>query len=87
MTTLNRTSQSFLGAIIGAEYVARIVPAGTHEWIKFVTPDELKGALLSAGAVTYAEAGLVYNPLTRRWSTCSNMDVNYAVAARKVAAA
>jgi len=85
LTTINRTSPSFLGAIIGAEYVARIVPAGTHEWVKFVTPDELKGALLSAGAVTFAETGMVYNPLSRAWGTCSNMNINYGVAARKLA--
>lgn len=83
ITTINRTAPSFLGAIIGAEYVARLVPAGTHEWIKFLTPDEVKGTLLTAGVTAFAETGLVYHVVSGHWGRCSNMDINYAIAARK----
>lgn len=81
--TLNRTLKSYALAIVGAEYVLRWVPRGTHDWHQFVTPDEFKTHFRRAGLVDIAEAGVVYNPLTTRWALSKDMDVNYMVAARR----
>lgn len=79
---------SFGLAILAAEYVLRIVPAGTHEWVRFVTPLELASALRSRGLRTVAETGLFYNPLTSTWSFSRDTAVNFAlVAVRPEAAA
>ena len=75
--TLNRTLKSFALAIVGAEYVLRWVPRGTHQWDKFVTPAELERAFESAGLDVTAERGVIYNPLADRWQLSSDMDVNY----------
>jgi len=81
--TLNRTLKSFALAIVGAEYILRWVPAGTHQWEKFVTPAELEGAIASAGLRPLERTGVVYNPLACRWSTARDMDVNYMLSARR----
>jgi ubiquinone biosynthesis O-methyltransferase len=86
VTSINRTARSFAAAILAAEYVLRIVPAGTHEWAKFVAPHELEAALRPAGFVIEKATGLGYNPLSGRWFTSDDMGVNYAVIARKGAA-
>lgn len=83
MTTINRTVTSFAAAILGAEYVLRIVPPGTHEWVKFISPLELKEWLAKDGLVTFAETGFFYNPLTHTWSAIGDTSVNYGIAARK----
>jgi 2-polyprenyl-6-hydroxyphenyl methylase / 3-demethylubiquinone-9 3-methyltransferase len=81
--TLNRTLKSFALAIVGAEYVLRWVPRGTHQWDKFVTPRELETAIESAGLRVTGERGVIYNPFADRWQLSSDMDVNYMVVATR----
>jgi 2-polyprenyl-6-hydroxyphenyl methylase/3-demethylubiquinone-9 3-methyltransferase len=83
--TINRTLKSFALAIVGAEYVLRWLPRGTHQWDKFVTPDELEIAMERSGLRTTDERGVIYNPLTDRWSLARDIDVNYMVLAEKKA--
>jgi 2-polyprenyl-6-hydroxyphenyl methylase/3-demethylubiquinone-9 3-methyltransferase len=75
--TLNRTLKSFALAIVGAEYVLRWVPRGTHQWDKFVKPEELERAFEDSGLDVIGERGVIYNPLADRWQLSSDMDVNY----------
>ena len=77
VSTLNRNWKSFALAIVGAEYVLRWLPRGTHQWDKFVTPDELAQHLANNKLTITEQAGVVYNPLADRWSISSDMDVNY----------
>jgi 2-polyprenyl-6-hydroxyphenyl methylase/3-demethylubiquinone-9 3-methyltransferase len=81
--TLNRTLKSFALAIVGAEYVLRWLPRGTHRWDKFVTPDELERAFENGGLRVTGERGVVYNLLADRWQLSSDMDVNYMLVAEK----
>lgn len=81
--TLNRTLKSFALAIVGAEYVLRWVPRGTHRWDKFVTPEELESAVERNGLRVTGERGVVYNPFADRWQLSSDMDVNYMLAATR----
>lgn len=81
--TLNRTLKSFALAIVGAEYVLRWLPRGTHQWDKFVTPQELEGAIERNGLRVIAERGVIYNPLADRWQLSSDMDVNYMLVAAR----
>jgi 2-polyprenyl-6-hydroxyphenyl methylase/3-demethylubiquinone-9 3-methyltransferase len=81
--TLNRTLKSFALAIVGAEYVLRWVPRGTHQWDKFVTPRELETAVENTGLRVTGERGVVYNLLADRWQLSSDMDVNYMLVAEK----
>ena len=81
--TLNRTLKSFALAIVGAEYVLRWLPRGTHRWDKFVTPNELEIALTQGGLHLCAETGVIYHPLADRWQLSSDMDVNYMLTAEK----
>jgi len=82
--TLNRTVKSFALAIVGAEYVLGWLPRGTHQWDKFVTPNELEIAMVQAGLQVSDETGVIYNPLTDQWRLSSDMDVNYMLTAEKV---
>ncbi|SRR5579871_415235 len=84
--TLNRTVKSFALAIVGAEYVLRWLPRGTHRWDKFVTPDELEIAMVRAGLRVTGETGVIYNPLADQWRLSSDMDVNYILTAEKAPA-
>jgi 2-polyprenyl-6-hydroxyphenyl methylase / 3-demethylubiquinone-9 3-methyltransferase len=81
--TLNRTLKSFAFAIVGAEYVLRWLPRGTHRWDKFVTPRELETAVENAGLSVTGERGVIYNPFADRWQLSSDMDVNYMLAAAR----
>jgi 2-polyprenyl-6-hydroxyphenyl methylase/3-demethylubiquinone-9 3-methyltransferase len=81
MATLNRTWKSFALAIVGAEYVLRWLPRGTHEWGKFVTPDELANHLHRNGMEVTEQSGVVYSPMSDKWSLSSDMDVNYMLVA------
>ena len=83
VATINRTLKSFALAIVGAEYVLRWLPRGTHRWEKFVTPVELKIVLKQSGLDAIDEAGVVYNLLADRWQTSKDMDVNYMIAAAR----
>jgi 2-polyprenyl-6-hydroxyphenyl methylase/3-demethylubiquinone-9 3-methyltransferase len=84
ISTLNRNWKSFALAIVGAEYVLRWLPRGTHQWDKFVTPDELARDLAKNKLAITDQAGVVYNPLADRWSLSSDMDVNYMVVAEGI---
>jgi 2-polyprenyl-6-hydroxyphenyl methylase/3-demethylubiquinone-9 3-methyltransferase len=81
--TLNRTLKSFALAIVGAEYVLRWLPRGTHQWDKFVTPVELENAMERAGLQVTGERGVIYNPFADRWRLSSDMDVNYMLVAQR----
>ncbi|MCA8883931.1 MAG: bifunctional 2-polyprenyl-6-hydroxyphenol methylase/3-demethylubiquinol 3-O-methyltransferase UbiG [Rhodobacteraceae bacterium] len=87
-STLNRTPKSFLMGIVGAEYVMRWLPKGTHEWSKFLTPDELYGLIRGAGLQPLDRKGFVFNPLGWSWSISDrDLSVNYVTASRKPEAA
>jgi len=81
--TLNRTMKSFALAIVGAEYVLRWLPRGTHQWDKFVTPNELEIAFERSGLRVTAEKGVIYNLFADRWQLSSDTDVNYMIVAEK----
>jgi 2-polyprenyl-6-hydroxyphenyl methylase / 3-demethylubiquinone-9 3-methyltransferase len=83
--TLNRTLKSFALAIVGAEYVLRWLPRGTHRWDKFVTPNELEIALELGGLRVIDETGVIYNPLADHWRLSRDMDVNYMLTAERAA--
>jgi 2-polyprenyl-6-hydroxyphenyl methylase/3-demethylubiquinone-9 3-methyltransferase len=84
--TLNRTLKSFALAIVGAEYVLRWLPRGTHQWEKFVTPNELEAALERHGLRVIGETGVIYNLLADRWQLSTDMDVNYMMVAERAPA-
>lgn len=75
--TLNRTLKSFALAIVGAEYILRWLPAGTHQWERFVTPEELRDALERQNLEATDVAGVSYNPLSGEWSLSKDIAVNY----------
>ena len=83
--TLNRTLKAFALAIIGAEYVLRWLPRGTHQWDKFVTPAELESALEAGGLRRIGESGVIYNLLADKWQLSPDMDVNYMITAEQPA--
>jgi 2-polyprenyl-6-hydroxyphenyl methylase / 3-demethylubiquinone-9 3-methyltransferase len=83
--TINRTLKSFALAIVGAEYVLRWLPRGTHRWDKFVTPNELEAALERHRLRVIAQTGVVYDLFADRWQLAPDMDVNYMLAAAKPA--
>jgi 2-polyprenyl-6-hydroxyphenyl methylase/3-demethylubiquinone-9 3-methyltransferase len=83
MSTLNRTLKSFALAIIGAEYVLRWLPKGTHKWERFVTPDELARMMRRNGLRVTDRAGIVYNPLAGKWRLSRDTDVNYVIVAQR----
>jgi 2-polyprenyl-6-hydroxyphenyl methylase/3-demethylubiquinone-9 3-methyltransferase len=81
--TINRTLKSLLLAKIGAEYVLRWLPRGTHQWDKFVTPAELDAALQKAGLKVVDERGVVYRVMADSWVLSDDMDVNYMLSAAR----
>lgn len=83
MATLNRTAKAFALAIVGAERVLRWLPAGTHDWNKFVTPDEARAAITGAGLKIAETVGVTFSPLTGKWSLSRDVAVNYMVAATR----
>ncbi|MBB2485721.1 bifunctional 2-polyprenyl-6-hydroxyphenol methylase/3-demethylubiquinol 3-O-methyltransferase UbiG [Mitsuaria sp. WAJ17] len=83
MSTLNRNFKSFLLAIVGAEYVLKMLPAGTHEYARFIKPAELARMAREAGLELHCSKGLGYNPFTQRYSLGSDTDVNYLFALRR----
>lgn len=85
LSTLNRNAKSFLMAIVGAEYVLRLLPAGTHEYNRFIKPSELGQMCREAGLELQGAKGLTFNPLTQRYKLGSDTDVNYLMACRRPA--
>jgi len=83
LSTLNRNPKSFLFAIVGAEYLLRMLPAGTHEYAKFIRPSELATWCRSAGLDLLQTRGMEYNPLTKRYWLSDDTSVNYLLACRK----
>jgi 2-polyprenyl-6-hydroxyphenyl methylase / 3-demethylubiquinone-9 3-methyltransferase len=81
--TINRTKRAFALAIVGAEFVLRWLPVGTHSWEKFVTPDEFADALAAGGVPVFDRTGIIYNPLADQWMTARDTAVNYMLAGRK----
>lgn len=83
-STINRNAKSFAMAIVGAEYVMRWLPKGTHEWNKFITPDELYALIEQAGLSPVDRKGFVFNPVTWQWSlSAKDLSVNYVTASVK----
>ncbi|WP_134725322.1 bifunctional 2-polyprenyl-6-hydroxyphenol methylase/3-demethylubiquinol 3-O-methyltransferase UbiG [Paracoccus luteus] len=80
LSTLNRTPQSFAAAIVGAEWVMRWLPRGTHDWRRFIRPDDLAAMAEAAGVTVVDRTGMVFNPLRWSWSLSrDDLAVNYAV--------
>jgi 2-polyprenyl-6-hydroxyphenyl methylase/3-demethylubiquinone-9 3-methyltransferase len=84
VSTLNRNWKSYALAIVGAEYILRWLPRGTHQWEKFVTPDELAKYLLDNRLTITEQTGVVYSPFADKWSLSSDTDVNYMVIAEEM---
>ena len=83
LSTINRNPKSYLFAIVGAEYVLRLLDRGTHDYAKFITPAELDSMAVNAGFTRQDIIGLHYNPLTKRYWLAQNVDVNYMMAVQK----
>ena len=81
--TINRTFTSYIKAIIGAEYVLKWLPIGTHDWNKFLKPEELENKLNNLNFSTIDISGLFFNPFTKKWKRSQNLDVNYIITAKK----
>lgn len=84
-STLNRNAKSYLFAVIGAEYVLKLLPRGTHDYAKFIKPAELARMTREAGLETQELIGMTYNPLTRVYRLEADTDVNYLMATRREA--
>ena len=81
--TLNRSFMSYLKAIIGAEYIMRWLPIGTHDWNKFLKPEELEKQLQDKKFSIVEIKGLEFNPLLNKWKKSNNLSVNYIIASSK----
>ncbi len=84
VATLNRTLRAFALAIVGAEYVLRWLPVGSHQWDRFIKPSELTAGMERTGLRIVGETGVVYDPLADRWRLSRDMAVNYAIVAEKL---
>jgi 2-polyprenyl-6-hydroxyphenyl methylase/3-demethylubiquinone-9 3-methyltransferase len=83
VATINRTLKAFGLAIVGAEYVLGWLPKGTHQWEKFITPDELEGWLKDNAVTVKERTGVTYSPLRNTWNRSRDMEVNYMVVGQK----
>jgi 2-polyprenyl-6-hydroxyphenyl methylase/3-demethylubiquinone-9 3-methyltransferase len=81
--TLNRSLTSYVKAIIGAEYILRWLPIGTHDWNKFLKPEELENHLIKEKLTTQDISGLKFNPFTNRWKISADLSVNYIICSLK----
>ena len=81
--TINRTIESYIKAIIGAEYILRWLPIGTHDWNKFIKPEELEKNLLNQNFRTENISGLQCNPILNKWKKSNNLSVNYIICSIK----
>ena len=85
VSTLNRTARSFGAAILGAEWIMRWLPRGTHDWARFITPDELAAKAERAGLVVADRRGMVFNPITFGWRLSDrDLSVNYILTSRRL---
>jgi len=84
--TLNRTARAYALAVFGAERILRWLPVGTHDWNKFLTPDEIKTLITRNGLTVTAETGVVFHPLADEWRQSRDMAINYMVMAERPAA-
>ena len=81
--TLNRSLTSYIKAIIGAEYILRWLPIGTHDWSKFLKPEELESYLIKEELITQDISGLEFNPFTKGWKKSADLSVNYIICSLK----
>ena len=81
--TINRTLISYIKAIIGAEYILRWLPIGTHDWNKFIKPEELEKKLSNKKFTTNNIKGLEFNPISSKWKKSDNLSVNYIICSSK----
>jgi len=81
--TLNRSFSSYVKAIIGAEYILRWLPIGTHDWNKFIKPEELEKILIANKFNTLDISGLQFNPIIKRWKRSRDLSVNYIICSLK----
>ena len=81
--TLNRSFASYIKAIIGAEYILRWLPIGTHDWNKFIKPEELEGLLSQEKFTTLDIKGLNFNPFLNKWKKSNDLSVNYIISSSK----
>ncbi|MCU7829251.1 MAG: bifunctional 2-polyprenyl-6-hydroxyphenol methylase/3-demethylubiquinol 3-O-methyltransferase UbiG [Candidatus Thiodiazotropha sp. (ex Myrtea sp. 'scaly one' KF741663)] len=82
-STINRNPKAYLFAIVGAEYLLKLLPRGTHDYSKFIRPSELAGWVRTAGLHSSDMTGLSYNPLSRDYKLSDDVDVNYMIATKK----
>ncbi|WP_010301278.1 bifunctional 2-polyprenyl-6-hydroxyphenol methylase/3-demethylubiquinol 3-O-methyltransferase UbiG [Candidatus Odyssella thessalonicensis] len=82
-STINRTLKSYAIAILGAEYIMRWLPVGTHEWQKFLTPGELGSTIREAKLMINDIRGMTFNPFSWSWSLSSDLDVNYFISSHR----
>ena len=81
--TLNRSLMSYIKAIVGAEYILRWLPIGTHDWNKFIKPEELEKLLLNEKFSTIDIKGLEFNPIFNKWKRSDDLSVNYIICSSK----
>ena len=81
--TINRTLISYIKAIVGAEYILRWLPIGTHDWNKFIKPEELQEKLMEKKFITNNIKGLEFNPFNNKWKKSDNLSVNYIICSLK----
>ena len=81
--TLNRSLTSYVKAIVGAEYILRWLPIGTHDWNKFIKPEELEKILSQESFSTLDIKGLKFYPLTKKWKKSNDLSVNYIISSYK----
>ena len=81
--TINRTLVSYIKAIVGAEYILRWLPVGTHDWNKFIKPEELENKFDKLKLCIIDTSGLSYNPISKKWKKSSDLSVNYIITTKK----
>lgn len=85
VATLNKTAKALAAAVIGAEYILRWLPPGTHDWSKFLDPEDVRRPLEGAGMIAEAPVGVVFNPVSGQWKIAGDTSINYMVVARRPA--
>ena len=81
--TINRTLTSYVKAIVGAEYILRWLPIGTHDWNKFLKPEELENKLTNFKLTVKDIKGLSFNPILQKWKKSNDLSVNYIIVGSK----